>query len=80
MTLDENNVFRLKYDHDYYYQVQGQMLLTGLRWADFVVCIDKSNEITLDRVIFDPQFCYEMYLKSNIYEAYMKDTMLINCI
>ncbi|KAG5877307.1 hypothetical protein JTB14_021102 [Gonioctena quinquepunctata] len=29
MEADENGILRLKHNHDYYHQVQGQMLLSG---------------------------------------------------
>ena len=36
LTKDRDaNVLKLKRNHDYYYQVQCQMALTGLEWCDF---------------------------------------------
>ncbi len=33
---------KLRRQHKYYWQVQGQMLLTGLEWCDFVVCAQED--------------------------------------
>ncbi|XP_072142134.1 uncharacterized protein [Dermacentor andersoni] len=41
----------LKPTHKYFYQVQGQMALTGLSWCDFVV--DNGTDCTLQRITFD---------------------------
>ena len=32
-----DNGIKLKENHNYYYQVQGQMGITGLKWSDFCV-------------------------------------------
>ena len=34
------NCRKLKRSHEYYYQVMGQMALTGMRWCDFSVYHD----------------------------------------
>lgn len=34
---DENGMLVLKEDHKYWFQVQGQMAVTGRHWVDFVV-------------------------------------------
>ncbi|XP_072144101.1 uncharacterized protein [Dermacentor andersoni] len=41
----------LRTSHKYYYQVQGQMALTGLSWCDFLV--DNGVECTVQRIQFD---------------------------
>jgi len=38
----ENDVLKLKSTCDYYYQIQGQLALSGLQWCDFVVLTSKS--------------------------------------
>ena len=41
LTKDrDSNVLKLKRNHDYYYQVQCQMALTGLGWCDFISYIN----------------------------------------
>ena len=41
----------LKKDHPYYYQVQGQLGLTGLKWCDFVVFFQTG--LIIQRIKFD---------------------------
>ena len=44
----------LKLDHDYYYQVQGQMAITGIHTCDFVVWTPKA--IHVQTITFDNRF------------------------
>lgn len=37
LTADRG-VLKLKESHSYYWQVQGQLLITGMEWCDFVIC------------------------------------------
>ena len=43
---------RLKRDHAYYAQVQGQMGVTGAKWCDFIVYTSKGMYV--ERIAFDP--------------------------
>ena len=45
---------RLKRDHEYYSQVQGQMGVTGAQWCDFIVYTSKG--LYVERIPFDPAF------------------------
>ena len=45
---------KLKEDHPYYAQVQGQMAATGARWCDFIVYTSKG--LYVQRIAFDPMF------------------------
>lgn len=45
---------RLKRDHEYYAQVQGQMGVTGAKWCDFIVYTSKG--LYVERIPFDPVF------------------------
>ena len=47
--------------HNYYYQVMGQMLLTGCEWADFYVY--GKSDFHLERVRLDADFLSEMKMK-----------------
>ena len=49
----ENGVAKLKKDHEYYDQVQGQIAITGTKWCDFVVYT--SLGLNIDRVYFDAE-------------------------
>ena len=44
--------FRLKRNHQYFYQVQQQMFITGHQYCEFVVCAFHDNK---------PQFFMERY-------------------
>ena len=44
---------RLKRNHEYYDQIQGQMALTGARWCDFVVYT--SRGLNIERIPFDKE-------------------------
>ena len=44
----------LKRSHDYYYQVQGQLAMTGLEWCDFVVWT--PHTLHVERIFFDSVF------------------------
>ena len=44
----------LKTSHDYYYQVQGQMAVTGIHVCDFVIWTPK--DISIQRINFDNEF------------------------
>ena len=40
----------------YYAQVQGQLALTGLPWCDFVVYLNGSQNMAVERIMFDEPF------------------------
>ena len=56
-----NGVYKLKKTHNYYYQIMGQMMLTGCDWVDFYVYC--KNDFHLERVRFDAEFCSNMKMK-----------------
>lgn len=45
---------RLKRGHQYYFQIQSQLGITGASWCDFVIYTNKG--ISIERIIIDPQF------------------------
>ena len=46
------NIRKLRHSHEYYYQIMGQMALTGMRWCDlYVYCEDDFH---LERIYFNP--------------------------
>ena len=53
-TLKEDGTLALKVTHEYYYQVQGQMALTGAKWCDFIIYTKKG--VSVQRICFDEQF------------------------
>ena len=46
---------KLKVNHKsgYYHQVQGQLVLSGLPWCNFVVSLTGSRSIDVERIYFD---------------------------
>ena len=46
--------YRLKRDHAYYAQVQGQMGVTRAKWCDFIVYTGKG--LYIERIPFDATF------------------------
>ena len=48
---------KLKQTHDYYYQCQGQMALTGRKWCDFVIVL--PTNIYVEQITFDEIFWLE---------------------
>ncbi|XP_031550147.1 uncharacterized protein LOC116287598 [Actinia tenebrosa] len=54
MEKTGENICKLKTNHAYYAQVQGQMGITGAQWCDFIVYTKKG--IYIQRVPFDVEF------------------------
>ncbi len=54
-------MLQLKRNHDYYYQVMGQMGLTGAKWCDFFVFA--KNDFHVEGVFYDHQFFGQMIEK-----------------
>ena len=55
---------RLRRDHKYYAQVQGEMAIMGTTWADFVEWTDaKQSNCFIERICFDAKFVSEMMPK-----------------
>ena len=44
----------LKLDHEYYYQIQGQLAITGAKWCDFVVWLGNGpDQSHVQRINYD---------------------------
>ncbi len=56
-----NDSYSLKRNHEYYYQVIGQMGITGMPWCDFFVKCD--NDYHLERIHFDAEMWKKMKTK-----------------
>lgn len=61
----------LRHSHTYYWQVQGQLAVSGLEWCDFVT--DTLTTLTVERVWRDNHFITEMKEKLDLfyYNSYM---------
>ena len=57
MCLADNVEHGLKFKklHDYHYQVQCQMAITGLSWCDFMVYLE-NGDMHVETVNFDADF------------------------
>ena len=58
---DINNTVMLKRTHDYYYQITGQLALTGAQFCDFVVWTEV--DMFIERVHFDAELWDDMKSK-----------------
>lgn len=56
-----NNTYNLKHNHMYYYQITGQMGITGMPWCDFFVRCD--SDYHLERIHFDPEMWGKIKVK-----------------
>lgn len=56
---------RLKSTHDYYYQVMGQMGLTGTSWCDFFV--KARNDYHCERILYNDDFFTQMKEKLDFF-------------
>ena len=52
-SVDSEGVLSLKRNHQYYYQVLGEMATTGLHRADFVIYHPRTGELSVERIDFD---------------------------
>ena len=59
--IKDKGTVQIKKSHAYYYQVQGQMGITGRKWCDFVVWTLK--DMFIQRIEFDPLLWEEMKTK-----------------
>ena len=57
MKCDEAGELRLSHDHDYYFQVQGQLAVCNMEFCDFI-CWTPLGFHT-DRIVFDPSFFFD---------------------
>jgi len=51
-----NAITHLNRNHQYFYQLQHQMFVTGQKWTDFVVKGSQSGPLFIERVMFDEDF------------------------
>jgi len=59
--IDDNSNVKLKSNHRYYSQIQGQMGISGFKQCDFVIYT--NNDLQIVPVTFNPQFWKEMKQK-----------------
>ncbi|KAI4873696.1 hypothetical protein NFI96_007229, partial [Prochilodus magdalenae] len=49
----KHGTLQLKHHHNYYWQIQGQMLITGMDWCDFVVFAEE--DMLVQRILKDAE-------------------------
>lgn len=69
-----NGKVHLKRMNVYYAQVQGQLLLTGLSWCDFVVYLSTSRHMNVERIYLDMDYC-NFTLLPKLKELYFEHTI-----
>lgn len=62
---DKNGVLQLSRQHEYYYQVQTQLLTSESNYCDFVVFTanDKENDLFMERIYLDHDFILNVVLE-----------------
>ena len=68
-SLSADGKVVLKRSHSYYYQVQGQLALSGRKWCDFVIwtCVD----ISIERIFADSDF-FQQHMLPFLNDFYVK--------
>ncbi|KAK7929055.1 hypothetical protein WMY93_005450 [Mugilogobius chulae] len=64
----QGGVLKVKQSHVYYWQVQGQLLLTGLDWCDFVVLAE--DDLLVQRIYKDAEVAKTIKAKSDYFYFY----------
>ena len=70
----------LKKNHNYYYQIMGQMAITGLEWCDLILLLT-TGECFIERICIDAQFVIGMQEKLDVffYDSFLnKVTNIMN--
>ena len=63
---------KLKRGHDYFYQIQCQLAVTGLQWCDFIVCLNNGS-LHVETIFFDEAFWSNVQPKlEEFYLSYYK--------
>ncbi|XP_048728441.2 uncharacterized protein LOC125646263 [Ostrea edulis] len=73
-----NGTYKLKSSHSYFYQVMGQMALTGLTWCDFFV--NCRQDYHKERIHFDSDKWADMKISlDKFYFEYLLPAICKNC-
>ena len=65
MTSDNNNTTVLKTNEPYYFQVQGQLRVTGRKYCDFFVYTTAAFH--LERIFFDKKLWQQMLTQFKLF-------------
>ncbi|KAG9278535.1 hypothetical protein AMEX_G6421 [Astyanax mexicanus] len=69
----QSGTMKLKQTHSYYWQVQGQLLLTGMEWCDFVVFAEE--DILIQRIYRDCEVAKTIREKGDYFFFYFYMTV-----
>ncbi len=67
----DHGIYKLKESHPYYWQVQGQLLITGMEWCDFVICA--HDDMFVQRIYRDTSVSV---LTKQVYARFYKHVFL----
>jgi hypothetical protein len=80
LIQDDNGEYAVKDHHDYYYQIQGQLLCSGAKMCTLVVCLAdklKINDIAYIKIQRDEVFIAQMVQKlTEFYDNFFKNAIL----
>lgn len=79
VMVDGSPKLKKQHPQGYYAQVQGQMALSGLDWCDFVVFLSGSHTISVERILFDPQYWNDKLLPK-LKSFYFSHTLKISIL
>jgi hypothetical protein len=69
LEIHDDNMYTLKKSHPYYAQVQGQLLVTGTEFCDFVLFT--KHDLHIERISPDHAYMNSMLLKlANFFRDY----------
>ncbi|XP_038063170.1 uncharacterized protein LOC119733878 [Patiria miniata] len=75
LFMDSSGKMALKHSHNYYYQVQGNLLCTKRKWCDFVVWTTKDMKIM--HIPRDDEFINELKIRlRDFFEQFFKAALL----
>lgn len=68
VLVHDNNVIKMNREHQYYVQIQGQLLVTGAPWCDLVVYTTK--DLYIERIPADVPFMTSLLLQLSLFYKY----------
>ncbi|KAJ8916465.1 hypothetical protein NQ315_014682 [Exocentrus adspersus] len=78
LTLQDGNL-HLRHNHNYYYQIQGQLGITQRQLCYFVVYTGDYNNIFIEEIVFDDIFFRDMVCKLiDFYENCLAPEIILN--
>lgn len=74
MLKEENGLISINRNHDHYVQVQGQLLVSGAPWCEFIVYTTK--DMLVERIFPDVSFMTDMLLKMSFFYKFFAVSFL----